>query len=313
MIETLATPATQSLARLIANSDHGASASTHAISVSQNHERQIRSAGANDVAHSGSELNCPNRVTTFGRANSGSVPGSAAICNSGFAALLGSGEIADVYARTIANGANGISLAISNAGFGSIVRDSAIPGDNQSATVLHTPSPIVMDLAFGGNTHLAGDHISVVNRLEPQWIVTLSRAEVTTGTTELSNATNPAGNQPDRRQWSRQTRVFLLAQHDPIVLAPNLANLMLPILAGVSCFLANILARGPPRGPPRSQIIDAGRGKSRSCSSQLYRLRFSISPRGPSLVVRFAKPVTLSASGPRRTFRTSKLCCSNTC
>ncbi len=80
------------------------------------------------------------------------------------------------------------------------------------------------------------------------------------------------------------------------------------IVTGFSLCLYCIVARGPPRGPPLSERLCSDRGFLRQTSHQLNRLRFSISPRGPSLAVRFSKPVILSISGPGRTFRASSLC-----
>ena len=155
-----------------------------------------------------------------------------------------------------------------------------------------------------------GQSLSSVSDFEPRWIVTSSTNDATSATNAESNQSNAAsltGNQPDRRQWTRKQRSLGLADHESVAISPSVVMLPLAVVAAVSFFLKHILARGPPRGPPRSQIIESEGGNQRSCSNQLRRLRFSISPRGPSLVVRFARPVTLSASGPGRTLRTSAL------
>lgn len=119
---------------------------------------------------------------------------------------------------------------------------------------------------------------------------------------------SPAETGRDRRFQLRPQKLQTTAVPD---LSPRVAELT-AIAAfcagGVSFCLYRVAARGPPRGPPRSERLCSDRRFRRLTSHLLSRLKFSISPRGPSLDVRSSVPVIFSISGPGRTFRASSLC-----
>lgn len=247
-------------------------------------------------------------ITLMWRSSSGNAAlGGLAVCDSADSIPTDSG-ISNVAARSLSYSEPLTEAGWKLAAIGFVRGQLAAPGLVSDLCDPHVGAFHITS-ALGLLTPSDTKDSSDFSDLEPQWIVTSSTIDTATSNASRpeSDSANAAANQPDRRQWTRQQRSLRATDHEPVALSPAVVMILLSVLAAVSFFLTHIQVRGPPRGPPRSQTIESERGNRKSCSSQLRRLRFSISPRGPSLVVRFAKPVTLSASGPGRTLRTSAL------
>ena len=159
--------------------------------------------------------------------------------------------------------------------------------------------------------HIAGFLVMPGNRFDdqqPQLLLSVTESQPKSANpSELSSAKAISDARGDRRFQLRLQRLNVSDPPDP--LQPNALTIVAaaPIVFGISFCLYRVVARGPPRGPPRSDQMCSDRRNLRQSSHQLNRLKFSISPRGPSLAVRISKPVTSHLSGPGRTFRASSL------